>query len=78
MEWEFGISTCKLLYIEWINNKVLLYNTRNYNQYPVKKHNGKEYEKECMHMYNESPHYTLEINIVSQLYFNKITFKWDF
>ena len=52
MEWEFGISTCKLLYIEWINNKVLLYNTRNYNQYPVKKHNGKEYEKECTHMYN--------------------------
>ena len=25
MEWEFGISRCKLLYIEQINNKVLLY-----------------------------------------------------
>ena len=25
MEWESGISRCKLLYIEWINNKVLLY-----------------------------------------------------
>ena len=37
MEWEFGISRCKLLYIEWINSKVLLYNTRNYIQYPVKK-----------------------------------------
>ena len=24
MDWEFGISRCKLLYIEWINNKVLL------------------------------------------------------
>ena len=24
-DWEFGISRCKLLYIEWINNKVLLY-----------------------------------------------------
>ena len=22
IEWEFGISRCKLLYIEWINNKV--------------------------------------------------------
>ena len=22
MDWEFGISWCKLLYIEWINNKV--------------------------------------------------------
>ena len=21
MDWEFGISRCKLLYIEWINNK---------------------------------------------------------
>ena len=29
---EFGISRCKLLilYIEWINNKVLLYSTENY------------------------------------------------
>ena len=24
MEWEFGISRCKLVYIEWINNKDLL------------------------------------------------------
>ena len=23
MDWEFGISRCKLLYIEWINNKIL-------------------------------------------------------
>ena len=23
MDWEFGISKYKLLYIEWINNKVL-------------------------------------------------------
>ena len=26
---------CKLLYIVWINNKILLYNTGNYIQYPV-------------------------------------------
>ena len=45
MDWEFGISRCKLLYIEWINNKVLLYSTGNYTQYPVINHNGKEYEK---------------------------------
>ena len=32
MEWEFGVSRCKLLYIEWINNKVLRYNTENYIQ----------------------------------------------
>ena len=24
MEWEPGVSRCKLLYTEWINNKVLL------------------------------------------------------
>ena len=44
----FGISRCKLLYIEWINNKVLLYSTGNYIKYPVINHNGKEYEKECI------------------------------
>ena len=25
MDWEFGISRCKLLYIGWINNKALPY-----------------------------------------------------
>ena len=44
-DWEFGISRCKLLYIGWINNKVLLYSTGNYIQYPVINHNGKEYLK---------------------------------
>ena len=33
-------------YREWINNKVLLYSTGNYIQYPGINHNGKEYEKE--------------------------------
>ena len=31
-DWEFGISRCKLIYLEWINNKVLLYSTENYIQ----------------------------------------------
>ena len=39
MNWEFGVSRCK--YTEWINNKVLLYSTGNYIQYPVINHNGK-------------------------------------
>ena len=26
-EWEFGMSRCKLVYREWIHNKVLLYST---------------------------------------------------
>ena len=48
MGWEFGVSRYKLLYIGWMNNKVLLYSTGNYIQYPVTSHNGKEYEKECI------------------------------
>ena len=42
-DWEFGVSRGKPLYIEWINNKVLLYSTGNYIQYPVTNHSGKEY-----------------------------------
>ena len=36
------VSRCKLLYIEWINNKILLYSTENYIQYAMINHNGKE------------------------------------
>ena len=42
MEWEVGVSRCKLFYMEWIN-KVLLYSTENYIQYPMINRNGKEY-----------------------------------
>ena len=35
MEEEFGVSRCKLLHKEWINNKMLLY--------PVINHDGKEF-----------------------------------
>ena len=45
IDWEFEINRCKLLYIGWINNKVPLYSTGNYIQYPVINHIGKEYEK---------------------------------
>ena len=40
LELEVGISRCKLLDIEWINNKVLLYSTGSYIQYPMVSHNG--------------------------------------
>ena len=48
LDWEFGISGYKLVYTEWINNKVLLCNTGSYCvaqdiQYPMINHNGKEY-----------------------------------
>ena len=48
MDWEFGISRCKLLYIEWINNKVQLYSTGNYIQYPVINHKGKYMKKNIL------------------------------
>ena len=44
VEWEFGISRCKLLSIKWINNKILLYSTGNYIQSSGINHNGKEYK----------------------------------
>ena len=30
MDWEFRISRCKLLHLEWIRNEILLYSTGNY------------------------------------------------
>ena len=43
MEWEVGVSRYKLLYMEGINNKDILYSMENYIQCSVIKHNGKEY-----------------------------------
>ena len=31
MEWEFGFSRCEVVYIEQINNKVLLHSIGKYN-----------------------------------------------
>ena len=31
-DYEFGVSRCKLLNLEWISNKTLLYRTGNYIQ----------------------------------------------
>ena len=45
MDLEFEVGRCKLLHLEWINNKVLLYSTGNYIKYAVINHNGKEYLK---------------------------------
>ena len=43
MDWESGISSCKLLCIGWRNN--LLYSTENYSQYPVINNNENIIEK---------------------------------
>ena len=51
MEWEVGVSRWTLLYIEWINNKVLPYSAENYIQYPMINHNAKEYFLKRMYIY---------------------------
>ena len=43
MDWVFGISRHKPVYIGWINNEPLLFSTWNYIQYPVIIPNGKEH-----------------------------------
>ena len=69
----------QLAYKEWRNNKVLLYSTGHYIQYPVINHE-KEQERErvYMHIYvcvciTESLCYTAVVNIAIQLYFNRKT-----
>ena len=53
MDWEFGVVRCKLLHLEWINHKVLLYGTGKYIQSPGINHNGKEYfKKKRVYVYN--------------------------
>ena len=43
MDWESEVGSGKLLHIGWTNNKVLLYSTGNYIQYPMINYNRKEY-----------------------------------
>ena len=30
MDWEFGVSRCKLLHLEWISDEIFLNSTGNY------------------------------------------------
>ena len=55
MDREFGIRGCNLVYIGWVNNKVILYSTRNCIQCPVINQKEKEYEMNThthIYMYN--------------------------
>ena len=42
LDWELGISKCKLFCTGWTDSEVLLYSTGNYTQHPGTSHNGKE------------------------------------
>ena len=46
INWEFGISRCKLI------NKILLYNTGNYSQYPVINYMEKNMKRMCVYIYS--------------------------
>ena len=77
MDWEFGISRCKLLHLERINNKVLLYSTGNYIQSLGIEHDGRLYEKKNIYIHIYTHTWVTFLysrnwyNIVNQLYFNK-------
>ena len=52
---EFGTSRYKLLYIGCLNNKVLLYSTGNYIQYPVINHIGKKAVCDLVEFHDQKP-----------------------
>ena len=46
-----GLADANYYIYRMDKHKVLLHSTGNYIQYPVRNHNGKEYEKECIYVY---------------------------
>ena len=51
MDWESGVSRCKLLHTEWITMRSY-YIAQGTSQYLEINHNAKAYKKEYMYMYN--------------------------
>ena len=45
MDWEFEMSRCQQLHVEWINNKALLCSTGNSIQHPMINHSGRNMKK---------------------------------
>ena len=45
MDWECGVSRCKLLHLKWISNEVLWYSTGNYIQFLGTEHDRRYSEK---------------------------------
>ena len=88
MDWKFGVSRCKLFYLEWIRNEVLLYDTGNCVQSPGMDHDGKIIIKKknvyifvCVytHTHTNTHRVTLPYsrywhNSINQLYILKIHF----
>ena len=66
-DWEFGISKCKLVYIGWINKKVILNSMGNYIQYPVINCNGNNMKMNISMYITESFCYLAEFNTTLQI-----------
>ena len=74
MDWEFGLSRCKLLHLEWISNEVLLCSTRNYIWSPLSSMMEDSMRKR-MYMYTcmtGSLFFKAEINTTPQINYNLI------
>ena len=57
---RLGVGRCKLLHLECINNKGLLYTTRNYIQSPEINYNGKEYFKKGKYVCVKLSHFAVQ------------------
>ena len=60
---ELYLMQTVILCRDWVNNKNLLSIIGNYIQCPVINHNGKEYEKECVYMYDN--HFAVSVQFSS-------------
>ena len=50
MDWQLGVSRCRLLHLQQISNEVLLYNTGNHIQSLGIEHYGRLYDKRSVYM----------------------------
>ena len=50
MDWEFGVSRCKVLHLEWRSNEILLYSTGKYILSLVMEDDGGKYEKKHVYL----------------------------
>ena len=53
IDWEFGVSRCKLFHLEWISNEVLLYSTAQHSELYliiVMEYDGRNYEKKNVYI----------------------------
>ena len=50
IDWEFEVSRCNQLHLEWMASEVLLYGTENCVQSLGIEHDGGRYEKKNVHI----------------------------